>query len=104
MKKLNLILSIIFLAFITVSIIFYNYYSLIENQSNHTGLDLIKVKIVYLMFSAITFVLAYAIKSNKKAKKIFVISGILSLLFVANIWIFEKTGIMLYYEDWILHM
>jgi len=101
MKKLKFILSIIFLAFIAISIISYNYYSLIDNQSNHTGLDLMKVKIFYLGFSLIAIVVALIIKSNKKAKKNFIISSILGLVFIFNIWIFEKTEIMLYYEDWV---
>lgn len=101
MKKAYSILSIISLTFISLSIIYYNYYSLIANQSNHTGIDLMKVKIAYLVLSITIGIIAIGIKSNKTVKKILIITGILGLLFVTNIWIFEKIEVMLKYEDWL---
>ncbi|MBD3330003.1 hypothetical protein GF354_00565 [Candidatus Peregrinibacteria bacterium] len=101
MEKIKHIISIIFLVFVSTSIIAYNYYSLIANDTNHTGLDLLKVKALYLIFSLIAFGMVFMGKSNKKAKIVFTISAILGLAFIANIWLFEKTEIMLYYSDWL---
>ena len=101
MKNIKQITSIISLAFILISMVFYNYYSLIENQSGHTGLELIKFKFAYLIFAIVTLLVGFIIKTDKKAKKLFIISGILGFIFIANIWLFEKTGIMMNYEDWL---
>ena len=101
MKKYKLVLSIILLVFFVLSILGYNYYALIENQSNHTGVGLYNIKIFYLIISIIPFILAYFFRKDKKSRNILIISGILGLLLVFNIWLFEKICIMQNYENWI---
>ncbi len=101
MKNTKLTVSIIFLVFILLSILGFNYYVLIENQANHTGLELDKVKIIYLIISALAILLSFIFKSEKKVRNLLIISAILGLIFVLNIWIFEEKCIMLFYGDWI---
>lgn len=98
---MKLIISIVFLAFILLSIISFNYYALIGNQSNHTGFEVGKIKIIYLAISALAISLSFLFKSEKRARNILIISGSLGLIFVLNMWIFEKECIMLFYDDWI---
>lgn len=57
-------------------------------------------KLFYFGFSLIAIFIFFLLKSNKFAKNIFITSGILGLLFILNIWTFEKAEIMLNYNDW----
>lgn len=89
--------SKLFLIFIVSSIFFYNIYAFILNQSGHTGIDLVKIKFAYGIFSVVSIVLAFKTKKSK----LFFIAGILGIAFIINIWILEITGVMHSYEDWI---
>jgi hypothetical protein len=84
----------------TISMIaFFNYYSLVENQTNHTGFNL---NLLYCMFKFIIIIVSYLLfNQEKKRWVISIISIVMALLGMANVSYFQNNNIMLNYEEFV---
>jgi hypothetical protein len=80
-------------------IAFFNYYSLVENQTNHTGFNL---NLLYYVFGFIIIIVSYLlIKQEKKRWVISIIAILVTILGMGNVRYFQNNNIMLNYDDFI---
>jgi hypothetical protein len=88
---------------VSVSIMFFNFYSLNLNNTNHTGFDTSKIFYIYLVMAFLTVILTIWCKYKKYTcnYKIFLILLLICITGMLNIKVFEKYNIMMPYEVWI---
>ncbi len=100
--KFNILLWVYLLILLAILIMF-NVYSLLLNESNHTGLPLASLFYFYLISFAINFILLIVVKFNKISVcniSLIYYLVILSFLAIVNIGAFERFNVMMEYETW----
>jgi len=105
MKTVVNILAVLTLVLILSVIVYFNIYSLILNNSHHTGFDTYLLAEIFgaffLCWAGALGYFKYLKKYTYYNYKIFLLILILSFLGVLNVLLFEKCNIMMYYELWV---
>ncbi len=90
---------------ILASVLIFNYYSILGNATNHSGIPLNVLLILYLVTLLITLVIIFiGWKSHNHSKIAFFLLAALamiSLLGFINIIAYEQLNIMMSYEAWL---
>lgn len=100
--KFSILLSIYLLTLLGILILF-NVYSLLLNESNHTGLPLTSLSYFYLITLVVNLILLIIVKFKKLPvgnTSLIYYLVILSILAIVNIAAFEKFNVMMEYETW----
>lgn len=100
--KFSTLLLIYLLALLGILILF-NVYSLLLNESNHTGLPLAGLSYFYLMTLVVNLILLIIVKFKKlpvESALIVYYLVVLSIVAIINIAAFEKFNVMMEYETW----
>lgn len=97
-KKLVYFISI---AISLLFLIFFNHYSLVLNETNHTGIN----TYIFAFFFSILFVSNIVIFFIDKRRKMPILilgfAQLLILISVINVIVFEKLNIMMWYDLWL---
>ncbi len=93
-------LLISYLSFITIFTIIFNFYSLVYNNSNHTGINFKIYSLLFIIISIIINLYNLLYFRKKKLSTPYIILIITIFVFI-NVLFFEKYNIMLTYEKWI---